>query len=79
MLTTLAITLYGRHGGIGWQQLMPIAEPEGPREPSPKALMGVKEHIEAVGERRVVNMGRGMGQSLGEMDRPLCEFPYCNV
>ena len=58
---------------------MPIAEPEGPREPLPKVLMGVKEHIEAVGERRVVNVGRGMGQSLGEMDRPLCEFPHCNA
>jgi hypothetical protein len=33
--------------------------------------MGVKEHIEAMGERRVVNVGRGTGQSLGEMDRLL--------
>ena len=44
-----------------------------PKDPSPKALMGVKERIEAAGKGQC---GRGNGRESGEMDGLLCAFPY---
>jgi len=69
--TTDCMVDMGVLGGSGPCQLQRQTVP---KEPSPKALMGVKERIEAAGGRRVGQCGRRNGTESGEMDGLLCAF-----